>query len=392
MSTCFIFFDAATYTPDADLPKLFWAVRLDDAGEIDVALSEHTPEEIHAMQAGARTVVVLPTSVASIHFLNFPKLSMRKVREAIPYALEEVLAEPVQETQVAFERDTDNVLHYRAVALNKLRLRTWITALETLQFEFDAITLDWFALAPGEMCATNTDLLVRGQGEEDTINGALSPFIAAEYIKSHLKDDLTKVSFDDSLPLLSDVSETAGSYRLFIATRLLKTSFVNVCQGDFQQKSQGRGYLYWYGLCGGLLTAWFLSVLSINAFLLHQLHTKQKVVDGEIKTLYHAFFPEATQVISPRFRIERLLETNAADVASPFWALLNKLAKVFLQHPLKIEHIQFRDQGISVSLIADSFAALEAFEQQLKKQQVSVKQIEASTRDDQVVSTLELQL
>ena len=74
MSTFFIFFDSANYTPDADLPEQLWAVRLDDSGEVDVALSEHTPEAIQTMQEGARTVVVLPASVASIHLLNLPKL------------------------------------------------------------------------------------------------------------------------------------------------------------------------------------------------------------------------------------------------------------------------------------------------------------------------------
>jgi hypothetical protein len=62
-----------------------------------------------------------------------------------------------------------------------------------------------------------------------------------------------------------------------------------------------------------------------------------------------------------------------------------------MEHDLQIEHIQFQDQKLSVRLNAKNFAALEAFEQQLKKQQVTVTQIEASTRHGQVISTVELE-
>ena len=394
MSTCFIFFDAAHHTPDADLPEHLWAARLDDSGEVDVALSEHTPEAIQAMQEGARTVIVLPASIASIHLLDLPKLSARKAREAIPYALEDALAEPVQEVHVAFDRDEANPLTYRVVALNKLRLGTWVSTLEALGLKFDVMTLDWFALAQGDLCVTDTDLLVHATVEEDAVNGALSPLLAKAYLKTQAADDISGFLFDDSVASLQlpGVDKQTGSYRLFIANRLLNTTLLNICQGDFQRTTQKRGRTYWYALCGGLLGIWFLSVLGVNAFLLHQLHRKQAVVDADIETIYHGFFPEAAQVISPRFRIERLLKDNTSDEASSFWLLLNKLSKVFLKHPLQMEHIQFRDQVISVSLVAENFAEREVFEQQLKNEQVVVKQIEASTRENQVISTLELQL
>ncbi|MCH9690194.1 MAG: hypothetical protein K0U24_05510 [Gammaproteobacteria bacterium] len=395
MSTCFIFFDAVAYTPDMNAPELLWAVRLDEAGEVDRALSEHTLEAIKQMQIGAYTVVVLPAAVASIHLLNLPKLSMRKAREAIPYALEEALAEPVQDVHVALERDEDDSLHYRAVALNKLRFSSWMRALGEVGLVFDAMTLDWFALAPGEVCATDKVLLVRDAASEHALNGALSASIASQYMQEKTTQIVSGFLFDDSLVALQQpklTKLTAGSYRLFIATRLLGQSYLNLCQGDFQQKAQRQARLHWPVLCGGLLGVWFFSVLAWNAFLLHQLHSKQRVVDSDIQVIYHDFFPEATHVISPRFRIEKLLEANTSDIQSPFWLLFNKLSNVFLNHSLGVERFEFRDQVIVVYLVAENFAVLEAFERALKKQNIQLKQIKASARDNQVTSTLELQL
>ncbi|MCH9716870.1 MAG: hypothetical protein K0U52_07280, partial [Gammaproteobacteria bacterium] len=65
---------------------------------------------------------------------------------------------------------------------------------------------------------------------------------------------------------------------------------------------------------------------------------------------------------------------------------------VFLNHSLGVERFEFRDQVIVVYLVAENFAVLEAFERALKKQNIQLKQIKASARDNQVTSTLELQL
>jgi general secretion pathway protein L len=393
--TCFIFFDVLDNTPNIDLPRLFWAVCLDDTGEVDGALSKHTPEEIKAMQHGARTVVVLPAAVASIHVLNLPKLSMRKAREAIPYALEEVLAEPVQDVQVAFLRDKENPLQYRVAVLNKRRLKGWVSALEAAGLVFDAMTLDWFALAANEMCVSATDVLVRDTDSDCAINGALSPSVAAQYMKEKkIENNMKGFLFDDSASIDQELvlDKQAGSYRLLIATRLLVMPFLDICQGDFQRKTEGKTYLYWSFVCGGLLGLWFFSVLGFNAFLLHQLHSKNAVVDHEMKTVYHAFFPEATQVISPRFRIEQLLKTHASGAETSFWALLNTFSAVFSKHALIIEHLQFYDETLVVRLVAEDFSALEAFRQQLEGLQLTVTQTEAVTRSGRVTSTLELKL
>lgn len=385
MATCFLFLESI----DMAQAEQLWAVRLDDAGEVDLPLALYTPEEIKSMQVGSQTVVVLPASFASLHRLELPKLSSRKAREAIPYALEEELAEPVAELHVAFDRDTQGDGVYRIVVINRLRLRAWMNELEALGLAFDAITLDWFAIHPGEACATATDFLVY----QDAVIGALSPLLATQYLNAH-QEAMAGFTFDDSEVSLQqlELPTHEGSYRLFVAKRLLEGKYINLCQGSFQRSTHGQGGTRWYGLCALLLSAWFVSVLGMNAVSLHRLHTKQDVLDAEIAKHYHVFFPEATQVISPRFRIERLLNQTRTAPHDSFWVLLDALASVVASHPLEIEQIRFREQTLWVSVVARDFALLEAFEQQLKKAHVGVKQTQARTRDNQVTATLELHL
>lgn len=385
MATCFLFFDA---TDMAQIEQL-WAVRLDDAGEVDIPLAVYTSEEIKNIQPGAQTVVVLPTSVASLHRLELPKLSARKAREAIPYALEEELAEPVTSLHIAFDRETHTAGKYRVVVLNRLRLRAWLNELETLDIVFDAVTLDWFAVRPGEVCATDSDLLVH----QEAVVGALSPLLATQYLKTQ-QEAMSGFAFDDSEASLQqfDLAAHAGSYRLFVAKRLLDDGYIDLCQGNFQHSTQGVGSIRWYGVCALLLSVWFVSVLGINAVALYRLHEKQAVLDVQIAKHYHVFFPEAKQVISPRFRIARLLGQTSSTPQDSFWILFDVLAGVVKAHPLDIEQIRFRDQTLWVNVLARDFALLEVFEQQLKKEKIIVKQTQASTRNSQVSATLELHL
>jgi len=323
-----------------------------------------------------------------LHRLELPKLSTRKAREAIPYALEEELAEPVADLHVAFTRNTHED-QYLIVVMNRLRLRAWMNELEALGLGFDEITLDWFAVCPDEVCATATDLLVN----QEAVIGALSPLLAIQYLNAHPKP-ASGFTFDDSESSLQelDISAHGGSYRLFVAKRLLAGNYINVCQGSFQRSTSSKGGARWYGLCALLLSVWFVSVLGINAVILHQLHVKQNVLDERIAKHYHVFFPAAKQVISPRFRIERLLGEVNTTAHDSFWTLFDAFATVLTSCPLEIEQIRFRDQILWVNVVARDFALLEEFQQKIKKEHINVKQTQASTRNNQVISTLELSL
>lgn len=388
MTTCFLFLESSIETKTVR-QEHFWAVRLDDAGDVDLPLAWYPIEEIKSMQMGCQTIAVLPASVASLHRLDLPKLSTRKAREAIPYALEEELAEPVTELHVAFDRETQRDSHYRVVVMNRLRLRAWMHELQALEVAFDVITLDWFAVQSGEACATATDLLVH----QNTFIGALSPLLAAQYLTAH-PEACVGFTFDDSETSLQQLELSAheGLYRLFVAKRLLKGRYINLCQGAFQHRTHDKFGSLWYAVCGVLLAAWFVSVLGMNAVALHRLQTKQAGLDQQIAKHYHVFFPEAKQVISPRFRIERLLNQTGAAPQDSFWVLFDALASVVARNPLDIENLRFRDQTLWVSVAAQDFAFLDAFEQKLKKLQVRVKQTQAKTRDNQVAATLELRL
>lgn len=394
VSTCFIFFDT-TYSVGNDLPDKLTAVCLDDEAGVDVALSDHSIDAICAMQKkSTKTVIVLPAEVASIHLMNLPKLGRRKEREAIAFALEDMVAEPIDSLHIAFDRDKENAV-YRVVVLNKLRLLGWLDALDAQEITYDAITLDWCALSQNQIIATDTDLLVNLKTPKDMLGAALTPQLAEAYFNKVVRDTpVDALCFEDSLECLCDerFSCEKGSYKLWVAKHLLKHVFVDLCQGELQKTTKSTGSSFSSKLLIMLLGVWFVSIIGVNSYLVHDIRGRKAKVDAEIASVYRVFFPEAKQVISPRFRIEQLLKTQSTPDKAAFWTILNKLSRAFSAHPLEVEAIQYRDDKITVHVSTKNFSTLDAFEKKLKRDGLKVKQLEAGSRNRQVVSVLELTL
>ena len=383
MTTCFIF--AEDLDEDGCL-----SLRLNQQGEVDAPLLKRSIEELKALQAYARTVVVLPAHLSSLHELELPWLGERKAQAAIPYALEEQLAQPVTSLHFCFDRQYYEENRYLVVVIDKTYVVNLMEQLEALNLDYEAITLDWFALRPGEACATAATLLVN----DSFFKGSLSGELATLYLNQ--KDVTTEgMAFKDSLPsLVRKGSKTIDELSaVWIAKRLLAGKRMNLCQGELQHEASQRSLKYWYSISGILAGVSLACFLFFNLFNLYVLNHHIAELDEKIAVVYHQFFPQATQVISPKFRVEQLLKAghNSAQSAS-WWALLDKFAHAFKGQSSHVEQLRFQNQVLSVSLVAQDFATLEALQQRLQEQKVKVTQAQASTREHQVIATLELSL
>ena len=385
MAICFLFIEHL----DADGCL---TLRLDDQNQVDAPLEKRSPDAIRALQANARTIVVLPTEAAGLYLFNLPWLGERKAREAIPYALEEQMAQPVGELHFAFDKAHYQNGHYLVAVIDKQRLLDWMGLLDELNLDFDQATLDWFALNAGEMCVKETTLLVN----HDIFKGALGPGLAQDYVKQAIPN--TGFLFDDSAPEMRilDFVPVKEKFYTFIAKRLAKASFINLCQGGLRHDTTRETSMRWYHVSAFLLGVWLLSFIAMNALNLHRLGTQNAVLDDKIAVIYHAFFPQATLVISPQFRIEQALKANASGSQGSFWSLLSPLvssfkkADILKSNILTIDQFHYQNQMLIINLTAQDFATLEAFEKRLKRAKLKVTQTQASSHDKQVVAILEL--
>lgn len=146
-----------------------------------------------------------------------------------------------------------------------------------------------------------------------------------------------------------------------------------------------KGYTVAASLCG----IWLISMLIVNAITLSSLNKKTEEVDKQIEVIYHQFFPQAKQVISPKFRISQLLKTNQDESQTRFWFLMNEFSKTMKDSTITIQQLRYQNKTLSVTVVSPDFVTLERFEKELK-QQLQVNQTEASSHEQHVIATLEL--
>ncbi|CDZ77087.1 GspL-like protein [Legionella massiliensis] len=387
LATCFLFTEHLK--EDGCL-----SLKLDQQGQIEAPLSHRSFAEIQALQVGSRTYLVTSGQRFSLHKLELPWLAERKARAAIPFALEDKLAQNFDTLHFAFDRNHYQNGHYLIVVSDRTYLQDLMATLDEQRINFDLLTLDWFALMPDEIVVMANSLLAN----DEFFQGALSPDLAPFYL-AKWSGERTIYSFTDSnkellnnSSLLEQLSEISEPSYQWIAQRLLTTRPINLCQGELQHGNSNTIIKRLYQAAVAMSLLWLLSIIIINGVKLYFIDRDIAAVDSKIAVIYREFFPEAQQVISPKFRIAQLIRTNQGTNDLTFWILLNKLAKNYKDSSVTIDQLRFQNQTLTLNLTSKDFETLEDLQTKLQKSNINVKQTQASSKDGKVVGTLELYL
>jgi general secretion pathway protein L len=402
VATCFLF----THQWD---DEHFLCLRLDQQGHVEAPLALRPMLDVRALQAHARTIIVLPTERCSLHELELPFLSERKARSAIPFALEEQLSQHVTTLHFAVEKKKNHSGRYFVAVIDRSFLLDVIAQLEASHLYFDVMTLDWFALKENEVCLTADGLLVH----DDPFKGGVSGELVAIYWNSPGKKPPC-FRFQDSLSNLdpgthssdrkfgadcfsseqiSAMTMVDSPMLVWVAKRLLSKPALNLCQGELHHGVRKHHLRYGYPVAAGMAVVMLVSALVFKGLYWRALHVKNIDMDQKIAVMYREFFPNAKQIIQPQFRITQLLKEGGLNSDAAFlWKLLDEFATAFDDHQLMVEQFRFQNRVLLVTLFSKDFAALETLQQRLKQAHVKVTQSQASSHENKVMATLELRL
>lgn len=385
MSTCFLF---AEHINENGCLSLVLKQE-----EIIAPLQQRNFIEIKILQENnTRTLIIAPSNCFSFHWVELPSLSTRKARAAIPFALEDKLAQSLDSLHFSFEQAHYQNGHYLVAVADKNFLQNLIKQLTTQGIKFANLTADWFALEPQEIAVMPNYLLINNE----IFTGALSQDLAPLFLQKLTETSAVCYQFPDSpcalIPNCREMKDQLESSYLWLGKRLQHCKAGNFFHGELVKHGSQENNSRWYKIALTMSLMWFLSFILLNTHKLYALHKEIAAVDSQIATIYRQFFPNAQQVISPKFRINQLLKMQANSSDLIFWQLLDKLANAFNPHFHSIEQLQFQNQTMFINLATKDFAKLEELQMQLQQEKLKVKQTQAYTRDKQVLSTLELSL
>lgn len=384
MYTCYLF--AEKFDDENCL-----SIRLNDAGDVCDPLEVRSLDEFRLLQQNSKTIIVLSSQLAAIHAVEAPLLNENKARPVIAYALEEKLAESVTHLHFSFAKSHYFSGNYLVVVIEKQIIFDLQNRLNKFQIEYNDITCDWFALSLGESCVIANRYIVN----DVNFRGGLDLDLFQVYLNSQT-DFSHIIIFNDSpaLPHAEKFTKVDLDAYAWIAKKLYLQKSINLCQGEFAHNTNNEVSKKYLKLAVVLGAVWLVSLLASNVISLFLLNKQLAVYDKKIAVVYREFFPDARQVISPRFRINQILQKNQSGYNGVFWQLLAKFATVVKEandaEDLIVEQISMQNTKLEINISCKDFEVLEKIESGLKSQKINVHKSGVITKGDKVLATLEL--
>ncbi len=360
----------------------------------------------------AAVLVLVPTEQVTLRQTTIATRQRGRLSNAIPFALEEELAQSVENLHFAFVQDPHEAVQHVAV-VDQQHMQAWVDVLQELDCKPNAMFPDVFCLphepATWQVLCTPTRALVQTGAYQGF---ATTPELLIEFLQQALTEQADQApnhihiytTPGKTLNLPQDAHSLAGvpvqltqvqdEPLFWLASQLTTQPLLGLLQGTFQdqKKRASKKSLWQRAKIAALIWLAIVIVGNITQFTL--LNKQLKAQTASIKTLYQQAFPQATTVISPGIRIQqRLKQLQQLRTGGAMLTLLKRSAEVLQQDKaIQVTQLDFRGKALSLAVTANSFQQLQQFTARLKQTGLRVQQKRASGTGKVVKADITLEL
>lgn len=334
-----------------------------------------------AEQAPAAVTLVLPAEVCSAVAVNLPTRKARWISQALAYAVEELLAENVDNLHLTHGDALDDGRR-RVIAVRRQLLADWLADLQAQGLTIVAIHVD-ADLLPRD----GTQLMVIGA--RALLGGAQEARLAFDLQQwPHLAGQCPSPRHghgtpDEAPPLLDDYQPVDDPYRFLAAGR---AAALNLAQGDFAVKAAGSGLGRWKPAL--VVLALVLAVqLIFNLVQAWSLELQAERYSQSSRALYSELFPEDRRIVNLRAQFDEHIGQRAGG-PSGFMRLLDEVALAMTEGvAVTISQLDYNQArgDLALQVRASDFATLEQLRQRLGETAENV-QLGSASRDGDAVS------
>jgi general secretion pathway protein L len=363
--------------------------------------------------------IFVPGCDVLLKSLNVPAKSSRAMRLAVPYMLEDSLAEEVDELFFAYAElanDSDGNNCFTAIVAHK-QMQEWLSWLANAGIETKSILPDvlamplnddgWSAIALGD--SNQQQVIVRqGLWQGFALDASAWQLQCQAFSHQQEADEAESLEQQASIEIQS-YSPLAHSEQLSISampeelplalmaqnqSNQLKS--FNLLQGQYKVKeSRSHAGQQWLWVAGVAMFALLLS-LGNKSVQLWNLNAEQESVKQAIVASYKKAFPKTKRVrvstIKSQLNRELALLGGVSD-RQGFLAMLAKLQPAFAKVPaLKPESLKFdgKRQELRIQAVAKDYQAFEQFSVALAAANLTVKQGSQSNQGEQVTGSFSI--
>jgi len=387
-----------------DLPIL-WLIWSTSQKEIIASGEVANAEQLFQLKDKAesrRVVAIAPGQDVLLKALKVPAKSQKAMRQAVPYMLEDELAQDVDDLFFAFanikaDRDENNCF---VAIIERQKMTWWLACLSAAEINCQTLVPENVLLPYIEdawsVIAIDEHFVVRqGRWQGYTVDQAQWCFMAEQWQQ---QDPIPTLHHYSPIPSVPVVIETvAAPEELPLALFAQQNDCeINLLQGEYVVKAQRSPSLKYWLIAASLFAFALLLNLGIKAGHLYQLNQQTAQVEKQIIDMYKQAFPQTKRVRISTIKSQlkrKVEELGSGKDNESFLAMLSKVQIAFQEVPeLNTNSLKFdgKRQELRIQAEAKNYQSFDKFKTVLEKSELTVKQGAQNNQGDRVTGSFSI--
>ncbi len=387
---------------ESTIPWLVWSSAEHEIIASGELANAQQLEQLKEKSLTRQVTVLVPACDVSLKRLHVPAKSKKAMQLAVPYMLEDDLAQEVEQLFFAYAelKHADNADNCFVAIVEREQMRQWRLWLSEAGIETKHMIPDVLLMPDAEshwqaIQLQQQVLLRQGVWQGSAIDDSLWTSISQTWPNDA---DLHIDAYSALPPTNEAVTLNAQPEELPLAllARQIEQQSFNLLQGEFKVKSARSPALkIWAWAAGFALVALLVNVV-LKSVTLMQINQQQSAVEQQIIAQYKKTFPDTKRVRISTIRSQlkrKMAEVGGTSSDAEFLALLAQVEPAFAKVPsLKPDSLKFdrKRNELRVQASAKGYQQFEQFKQLLEAQQLSVSQGAQNNQGDKVVGSLSI--
>jgi len=368
----------------------------------DGAVQHGSLAELARQAGGGRWVLAAPGEAITLHRIPLPGRKRALWARAVPYALEDQLADDIETLHFALGQAPDGD-HLPVATVDHTALRGWLETVTQAGLTPFAVIPDplflpwqageWSLLADGSRIVVRTSRWEGFVTDPETLDLFLNQALAEA---GDAKPQRLRI-WGNPPPLTVDVARQIESEPveplLLFATGYRPDTVLNLLQGSYSRQMQWQRRLRPWRSAAILASIWLL-IQGIGLLWEHvRLQWEQSALSTAMEQVYKDAVPGATRIVNPKIQLETRLRELApvGTTGGAFLELLHQGAQPLVRFPdITLRGISYREGQLDLALEGGNPALLDQLRQQLEQQPGLRAEIRTTQREGRMESKVTL--
>ena len=385
-------------------------------GELATVVDTGTINELveknkHAINDASHITCIIKSDLIHFSSLNIPAKNKQRALQAIPFALEDILADDIELMHFAIGKASQNI--FPVASIKQETLEAILHSLEASGIRADQLYADILCLPKPDdswnifshnnevsLHLNNGDLIHADKDTLPIILQSLSDNQSELALPEHINlwsdeaNELPEITLPDDTQI-KQVNYSNSPLSLF-SSNLKGEQLVNLLQGKYQVVNQSKQWWKPWQLAASLAAAVIVLELVTGSISLHKLETKNAIIDSEIIDIYKKSFPGSKKIVNARVQMEnklKKLRKSSGKADYSFTDILVDAAPIIKNTAnTTIQSINFHNNKMEIQLVLDKLSTAEALKKQLNNlKNIKAELLSASSEAKQVNARIKLE-